>query len=266
MNKSAFLGIALLAAGYLLFPSCQKQPDPQPAPQPIDTPIVVDSIGMLSFEITHAVGNLPLELNSTWYVTENGDSLQVTNYKYFISNIKLEKADGTIWAQPESYYLIDEASASSKKFDIPDVPAGTYIKLHFMVGVDSTRNVSGAQTGALDPASGMFWTWNSGYIMAKVEGLSPQANNPQHLISYHCGGFTGRNSGVRKYSFELPESITTGNPHHPEIHLRNDLLEWFKTPNTIKFSELSTSMNPAETGKLADNYRDMFTIDHVHNE
>jgi hypothetical protein len=34
--------------------------------------------------------------------------------------------------------------------------------IKFLLGVDSLKNVSGIQTGALDPAKGMFWTWNTG--------------------------------------------------------------------------------------------------------
>ena len=54
------------------------------------------------------------------------------------------------------------------------MPAGNYNSLSFLLGVDSMHNVSGAQTGALDPANDMFWTWNSGYVMAKMEGASPR--------------------------------------------------------------------------------------------
>jgi hypothetical protein len=59
-------------------------------------------------------------------------------------------------------------------FDFINVPAGTYTGMYLTMGVDSARNVSGAQEGALDPANGMFWSWTSGYIMIKAEGLSPQ--------------------------------------------------------------------------------------------
>ena len=53
------------------------------------------------------------------------------------------------------------------------LPEGDYTELQFLLGVDSLHNVSGAQTDDLDPAKDMFWTWNSGYVMAKMEGNSP---------------------------------------------------------------------------------------------
>jgi hypothetical protein len=57
------------------------------------------------------------------------------------------------------------------------------------LGVDSIRNVSGIQTGALDPLKGMFWTWNSGYVMAKLEGSSESSNSAGNRFTYHIGGF-----------------------------------------------------------------------------
>jgi hypothetical protein len=63
--------------------------------------------------------------------------------------------------------------------------------IRFLLGVDSARNVSGIQTGALDPARGMFWTWNSGYVMAKIEGSSPSAHVPA-ICSLTISVVTGR--------------------------------------------------------------------------
>ncbi|WP_316930094.1 MbnP family protein, partial [Hymenobacter sp. IS2118] len=48
---------------------------------------------------------------------------------------------------------------ASQLLALKDIPVGDYQSVSFTVGVDSARNVAGAQTGALDPNNGMFWTW-----------------------------------------------------------------------------------------------------------
>ena len=40
----------------------------------------------------------------------------------------------------------------------------------------------------------MFWSWNTGYVMLKAEGTSPQSSNG--TFSFHLGGFSGDNSIV----------------------------------------------------------------------
>ena len=62
------------------------------------------------------------------------------------------------------------------------------------MGVDSIRNVSGAQQAALPPSNGMFWSWSTGYIFLKAEGTSPQSANNSFM--FHLGGFMNPNNIV----------------------------------------------------------------------
>lgn len=55
------------------------------------------------------------------------------------------------------YFLIDASDAGSTTIALQALP-GKYDQVAFTIGVDSIRNISGAQTGALDPGKGMFWT------------------------------------------------------------------------------------------------------------
>ncbi len=143
-----------------------------------ETPVVDNSNGEVTINFVNKVDNANLELstnlNKVWYKNQNNDSFNVTTFNYYISNVKLIAEDGTSFAESESYHLISQSEPSSKSFSIKNVPAKKYISISYTLGVDSIRNVSGAQTGALDPANGMFWTWNSGYIFMKFEGASPK--------------------------------------------------------------------------------------------
>ena len=226
-----------------------------------DDPVNTQS-GLLRVSFSHFAGNQPLSLNEAWHLNENGDSIKIHTYKYYVSNVKFITDSGMVYNEPESYHLIDEEVVSSKSFVVDGVPAGNYTKISFLIGVDEERNTSGAQTGALDPGLGMFWDWNSGYIMARMEGFSPSS---QFDFAYHLGGFNGKNSVLRSVTLDFPvSSQVNGSTGMRNIHIKGDVLEWFKTPNLIKINEVNIVVGIGkDAADLADNYADMFTIDHI---
>ncbi len=249
MNKY----LLLVCAFALCESSCTKKEDV----------VVNDSktnTGKIAVNFENYAGSDLLSLNNTWYKNENGDSLQFTIYNYFISNIKLIKDNGDIFAEDESYHLVTQANKASKSFTINNVPLGTYKSISFIIGVDSTRNVSGAQTGALAQTTGMFWDWNTGYIMAKMEANSPQS--PYGNIVYHTGGFSGNNNSLRTVTINNV-TISVGAEKTPVVYFKSDALEWFKTPRTISVRDMPVFGNSAGIKTIADNYADMFSIDHI---
>jgi hypothetical protein len=223
----------------------------------------------VDIEFENVVGNSALQLNSTApYSTPAGDQFTVTTLRYYISNIKLKRADGSEYVQPESYYLIDQERPASQKFTIPNVPAGDYTGLTFTIGVDAARNVAGAQTGALAP-SDMFWDWSSGYIFTKLEGRSPQA--PGGAISFQIIGFSGPYNAVRTVSPALPTTgtaiIAVGEDHTPKVHIKADVLKMFSGPTTVRFATTNNVLDGADAVRIADNQAaGMFTIGHIHGE
>ncbi|MBG8552022.1 MbnP family protein [Hymenobacter guriensis] len=220
--------------------------------------------GTLDIEIDHLVGEQPLVLNTGSYTTPAGDQFTVSTFRYYLSNFSLGKADGSTYLVPESYFLVDEAKPASKAFTLDSIPAGDYTSLSFVIGVDSTRNVSGAQTGALDPINNMFWTWNSGYIYTKLEGTSPQASNGG--LIFHIGGFKTPNNTIRTVSPSLKGATILIRPNRtPAVHLQTDVLKLFSGVNTIRFATASDVMGGANAVRIADNQAaGMITVDHVH--
>lgn len=246
--------LLMFCACTLLF-SCRKKEDPS-------TPVEGKSQIRITFQ--NIAGSTPVVLNKGWYKNEHGDSLSITSLKYYISNINLYAADGSIYAEPESYHLIDEEADTSKSFYIANVPPNTYTKIVFTIGVDALRNTSGAQTGALDPMYGMFWDWNTGYVMARMEGYSPQSTFPDKKFFFHIGGYKGQYNVLRQVNLLLPVITEVSKTKNPNLHITADALEWFKTPNQIDLSITNAEQTPgAVVDKIADNYADMFKIDHI---
>ncbi|MBK8555715.1 MAG: hypothetical protein IPL65_08080 [Lewinellaceae bacterium] len=148
-----------------------------------------------------------------------------------------------------------------------------------MVGVDSAKSVStiDQRTGVLDPAagaSGMYWSWNAGYIFMKIEGTSPQApldpNLGERHFEYHTGLFGGFSSPtlnnlktIHLHSHE--PAMVRRDANAPHFHLYVDALEIFTNPVTISIAEHPASHADPFSATIANNYVNMFVLDHVHN-
>src|ERR1700746_1185644 len=162
--------------------------------------------GSLSIAFSHYVDDRPLNLYSNVYTNNLGQTFTVNNFKYYISNIHLQKKDGTEFISPD-YFLINEDEESSKNIILNNIPDGEYTSISFIVGVDSAHNCSGAQSGALDPANGMFWAWNTGYIFLKLEGKSKFSGGPGGIFEYHIGGYKSSANSIRTISLKFTAPV-----------------------------------------------------------
>lgn len=251
------ISIALFAILTIAFTSCKK-----------DETINTAEKGTFTLEFENQVNGVPLVLNTQNYTNANGESFNISTFKYYVSNIKLTKTDGTVCAIPESYILLDEAKPSSLLNNLKDIPTGDYTKISFTIGVDKERNLAGAQTGALDPALGMFWTWNSGYIFVKFEGTSPQSTATDKSLTFHIGGIVDPNNTIRTFSTDF----STGNPlriradKNPQVHFVVNAASLFKGKQNISFAQLNFTMGGANSVIVADNYvNGLFEFEHIHN-
>lgn len=238
-----------------LMASCRK------ADNPTSTP--TNTTGKILLEFANNVGGDALKMDGTWYKNQNNDSFTISKFNYYISNIKVNKADGTSYSETESYHLLQQSVSSSMNITLSNVPAGVYNSISYTIGVDSLRNVSGAQTGALDPANNMFWSWLSGYIMLKLEGVSPKSKSTGNELAFHIGGFSGANSVLKTITLNFPNSITVnGDINH--VHLNADALKLFGTTNVIDFAvNSSVTMPGVMAKKISDNYQNMFSISYA---
>lgn len=245
--------------------SCKKKADEDPAPAS------VAPTGKFRVEFEHLIGTEDLAFNTanTEYTNNVSETYNITKLKYYVSNVVLIKDDNSEYVVPESYFLIDASNANTSLISFDTIPEGKYTSMRFILGVDSTRNVSGAQEGALDTGNDMYWGWNSGYIFFKLEGSSPQSTATDNMIQYHIGGFRDANNtnALKTINISFGTSVLnvteTGNP---QMHLSVDVSQVLKTPNDISFATNPACHMPGAMAKsIADNYADMFTFEHIHN-
>jgi hypothetical protein len=230
---------------------------------PDEEPEIEQTYGSITIETEHvwAMSMEPFVLNKQFYHPMTEDSLTYTTFKYYVSNVELKNANGTWWKAPESYFLID--LENDEDIQIDNIPSGDYTAIRFLYGVDSARNVSGAQDGALSTANGMFWSWNTGYIMIKAEGTSPDSKDGD--FAFHLGGFTGEFAVPLQREFEFGETVATINPEvKPVVHFMANPARLFHSAGSV--SDKSKTHMPGETA--AQMSRDFYTwtrLDHVHN-
>lgn len=256
MKNMLYSKLLLLTILGLSLLSCEKDPD-----GPTGT-------GNLSVEFQNVVGAENLQLDTRTYTNTFGEAYTVSQFMYYVSNFTLQKKDGSTYQVPESYFLINQDDPTSQIITLTGIPAGDYTGLSFVIGVDSTRNTSGAQTGALDPVNGMFWSWNTGYIFMRMEGNSPVSPQPNNKLQFHVGGFKGATNCIRQTSPSLNGSVLqVRTAKTPEAHYKVDLSQLFGAPNPVTFSALEgTAVHGGPNAvKIANNYEKMFIFDHVHN-
>jgi hypothetical protein len=138
------------------------------------------------------------------------------------------------------------------------VEAGTYRELLFQLGVDSTDQNRGAQTGALDPKKGMFWTWNSGYLSFKIEGSSAISNQPAHMIAYHIGGYRSPYSAVWK--IKLDTVLRTSINKSVLIEIPIELDNFFNGRFGMHIREIPDCTTPGEMARsISQNFAGAFS-------
>jgi hypothetical protein len=229
--------------------------------------------GSIVLEFDNVVGEDDLELNTNneIYTNASGETFKVTSLKYYISNIKLHRSDGVIFEDEvlptgdKGYYLIDESEEASHEVTLTGIPEGDYTQITFTIGVDASKITEGAQAGALDPVNGMFWSWNSGYVFVKLEGISSSSSDDEKIILYHVGGYQAPNNIKVKTVSIGDHAATVRSNITPEVHMIVDVNKFFDAPTAISFGSSPVRHMPADNVVIAENYVNTFIVDHVHN-
>ncbi len=212
------------------------------------------------------INNSRIVLNDSMYTNPFKEKYTVSKLRYYISNVFFKNASDT-FPENNSYHLIDQSKDESQSFSF-NVPEGRYNSLHFLLGVDSLHNVSGAQTDALDAANDMFWTWNSGYVMAKMEGNSPASTVMNNKYEFHIGGFSGQYNVLKEVVFNFPPATEVFKAHKTYTFVIDaDINAWWQNQHDIKIADHPVITTPGINAKnISDNYANMFHLEKVIEE
>lgn len=250
------------------------------------------TLGTVDVRFENIVGNgVNLSLTSvgnTSYPFTNGmdQTFNVTVLKYIISEIVLEGPNGERYEdelsvsadEVKGYYLVNQAKPGSMVITLNNVPAGTYNKIFFKVGVDQSAVEEGAAGGILSQGGGatgedMFWSWNVGYQTLRIEGQTPAnetgiaigeslTETDTHGFACHIGGWAVPNNN-KDLSLDTDE-IEVNRAEAPEIHLVMDVLELLTNPTVVDFSLMFNVHSPSAGETIANNIPNAFKFDHIH--
>lgn len=149
------------------------------------------------------------------YHNISGYRIRFSDIKFYMTYAKV--GNGTDWT--DAYSVAKYDYSESTELFTAEVSPGTYSQLRFDVGVDSIRNHSDPASYPSDnplnivSSSGMFWTWNTGYIFVVIEGQydtdSLGTGMPTVNFSYHLGLDEFLRTNTQSVNMNLVEKMTT---------------------------------------------------------
>jgi hypothetical protein len=233
--------------------------------------------GSIILEFDNVAGDDEFTFNKE-YTNAAGEKFTTTILKYYISNISLVTTSGTVYTVPQdnSYFLVDESVPTSTKVKLSNIPEGDYKEVRYTIGVDSVRSTMPIEKrlGALDISGAgkdMYWAWNSGYIFFKMEGSSTAINEAENNFRFHIGGFGGYSTqtinNIKTVTLSMGTTpATVRSDIAPEVHILADILKVFSGSATIELAKNPSIMFSPNSVNIANNYMNMFSFDHVHND
>lgn len=160
----------------------------------------------LEVQFVPTYGNKEVQFDEAWYTLPSGDSIIFEVFKCYISDLCLYSNDKKVFTEKDSYHLI--SNEGNMQFSLM-LPHGTsFDAIRFNLGIDSATSNSGALGGDLDPAKGMFWTWQSGYINCKIEGRSNLCPTRHHAFEFHLGGYAAPYCAMQQVKLPVKQNHT----------------------------------------------------------
>lgn len=170
--------------------------------------------------------------NQLTYITQTSNQYNVKSLKYYISKLTLEKADGSLY-DVNMYKLINPAAGESyTQYVLNNVPSAVYKKLHFVFGIDSTRNTllglpNNSETNSME------WpiVLGGGYHFMMLEGVFKKSDSSLSGYAIHLG----KSPNQYKASFNIDLDMTVTNTRNIDIIMNVD--QWFDGVNKVNLND-----------------------------
>ena len=217
--------------------------------------------GKMQVTFSNEASGQPIVLGPLNYTNASGNQYSVDLLKYYVTNFTLVKADGTE-RNFKNYQLVDADNPASLSFTLDSVANAEYTTLKFYLGVDSSRNHTGVQDGALDPVNGMIWIWNTGYIFFKHEGNFKTDTGTTKALVFHYGA----DFALVPVSIPLSKMKVAGDTK--KVTVAFDLNKAYAAPNPINFNYDNNRMSTSRDdvfwlSAMSGNFSGAFSLKQV---
>lgn len=197
--------------------------------------------------------------------TVSNRTYNFTHLRYWVSNVVLVKADGSEYAVPNAYYLVEETKAqavqegafqypANKREDVvlKNVPVSDYKAVKFSIGVDSKYNDNlSLQAGELSQLNGMTnvsWMWHTTYIFTALGGKVTEGATTKNIKVE-----TGLNANYKTVTINLPSNVRISSAKSTSIALTVDVTKIFDGVDLIATPTVGASQATAMQ-TVAGNY------------
>lgn len=216
MKFSFSLPVIILSAILLSFSGCHKDAEPKGA------------MGTLQMHLHNYIGTEEVDAYNVIYTLDGGRKISFSIAQFYLSNIQLEKADGSIYTVKDTIIL---KTQDQEAYVVAKVPVGDYKSVRFTVGLDSVTNLQWPTASGKLNHSEMWFDATAqpeGYIYLNVQGkIDTTADASGSEADMQPFSFRiGTNKHVMQVV--MPQENFTVSPNMSQfVHIYADLLKLF---------------------------------------
>lgn len=205
---------------------------------------------------SHVVDDSPVQLDQLIYKNALDQDFSIKTIKYFISEMKLYKADNSTLIFSDILY-IDIRTAETLNYTFPGkIAEGEYTGISFVYGLAPEENITGRFTDP--PESLMEWPipMGGGYHYAKIEG---QYLSEDNYFNFHSGMLDGTAYEIHVDLKNQPFTVSGDGLH---INLQMEIQNWFTNPTDWDFTYWGPGImgNPDAQKTVQENGTDVFSF------
>ena len=154
-------------------------------------------------EFKLSINHHSINVGKKYFTHTLSDSISFDVIRFYISNVQFFQEEELVSSLEKKHHLVDLGNPESLKINLRENAKLDFNKIKFDLGIDSLTNVSGAFGGDLDPTNGMYWTWQSGYVNFKLEGVTPSCPARKNYFQFHLGGYQAPFSNVQSIELDI---------------------------------------------------------------
>jgi hypothetical protein len=214
--------------------------------------------GEVTIHLDHAIAGAELIPETIAYRNAAGNEYGISRLEYIVSDVYLERDDGTRTLVAAQHYR--NAFDSATRSFSARVDGGSYSALVFTFGIDGERN----QTAALpnsEEYNNMAWPvpMGGGYHYMRFEGLYNGGDTAASFLT-HTGP-----SGGNDYSIDIALPIALAiDGDHWELEVVMDLNQWYEGPITYDLNGSGPIMGKPDIQViLQSNGASVFSLGHA---
>jgi cytochrome c peroxidase len=201
----------------------------------------------LQIQITPKVLGENLQPASFRYQTSAGESFSITRVSYLVSEIGLQREDGS-WMEISNSVAWLDYDQNRDSIRLEGIPPDGFHSIRFLIGLNTNLNHADVTkfpaSHPLNPnLDSMHWSWQGGYIFLALEGLWRNAGSELDGWAYHLA----RDTNAVRITLAAPLDIT----NETKVELDFDLAAVLNAPRPLSFFKDGSSTHSRDGDPVA---------------